>query len=142
MRGLVGKKLTKLKTEASRAGIPIHTALTAILVRWREDCLYSTDQDWLLASPETGGRSPYRLDSALVRQLRPAAKRAGVVGKKIGWHTFRRSIATVFQANQVDLKVTQELLRHANSRITIDLYIQGDTDAKRFALNHGLALVS
>ncbi len=103
--------------------------------------MYSGGEDWVFASPENGGRTPYWFDSALVRQLRPAARRAGIT-KRIGWHTFRRSLATLLQAKQVNVKVTQELLRHANSRVTLDLYAQGDTDAKRMALEHSLALVS
>jgi hypothetical protein len=33
------------------------------------------------------------------------------------------------------VKTVQELLRHATSRITIDTYQQGSTEAKRSALN-------
>ncbi len=124
VRGLVGLKVTKLKTEASRAGVPIHSSPTAFLAAWRKQCFYPGDQDWVFASVETSGRSPYWFDSALMRELRPAAERAGIHGKRIGWHTFRRSLATLLQSKQVDIKVTQELLRHANSRVTMDLYIQ------------------
>ena len=33
------------------------------------------------------------------------------------------------------VKVVQELLRHATSRITVDVYQQGSTEAKRLALD-------
>jgi hypothetical protein len=33
------------------------------------------------------------------------------------------------------VKTVQELLRHATSRITLDVYQQGSTEAKRLALN-------
>jgi len=42
-------------------------------------------------------------------------------GKVIGWHSFRHSLATNLRSMGVDVKVAQELLRHANSRITLDL---------------------
>jgi integrase len=42
------------------------------------------------------------------------------------------------------IKVVQEILRHANSRITQDVYMQADQTAKREAFNRfsGLRLVS
>jgi integrase len=51
----------------------------------------------------------------------------------IGWHTFRHSYATQLKANGEDVKVVQESLRHANSRITLDTYTQALTPAKRQA---------
>jgi integrase len=48
-------------------------------------------------------------------------------------HTFRHSFATQLKANGEDVKVVQESLRHANSRITLDTYAQATTPAKRQA---------
>ena len=53
--------------------------------------------------------------------------------KHIGWHTFRHSFATLLTANGEDVKVVQESLRHANSRITLDVYTQGLMPTKRQA---------
>jgi integrase len=50
------------------------------------------DDDWLFASPFVNGKSPYWPDTILDRQLRPAAKVAGIT-RRIGWHTFRHSFA-------------------------------------------------
>ena len=55
------------------------------------------------------------------------------IKKPIGWHTFRHSYATHLKANGEDIKVVQEALRHANSRITLDTYTQALTPAKREA---------
>jgi hypothetical protein len=49
--------------------------------------------------PATSGRLPYCFDSGLTRQLRPAAKRANIT-KEIGWHTFRRSLATLLTSKK------------------------------------------
>ena len=46
---------------------------------------------------------------------------------------FRHSYATHLTANGEDIKVVQEALRHANSRITLDIYTQALTPAKREA---------
>ena len=66
------------------------------------------------------------------RHIRPAAQRAGIT-KRIGWHTFRHTFSTLLKANGEDVKVVQELLRHANCRITLDIYTQAVTPAKRAA---------
>jgi integrase len=49
------------------------------------------------------------------RYVWPAAKRAKIT-KRIGWHTFRHTYSTLLRANGEDVKVVQELLRHANSK--------------------------
>jgi len=74
-------------------------------------------------------------DSVLQKQARPAARRAGI-RKRIRWHTFRHSFATLLKANGEDVKRAQESLRHANSRITLDVYTQGLMPAKREAHGH------
>lgn len=58
------------------------------------------------------------------------------VTKHIGWHTFRRSLATLLMKKGEGVKVVQELMRHANSKITLDVYAQGDEQAKRAAQDH------
>jgi len=134
-QGSVRKHITNLKTRASGEAIPIPKALSEAFREWRKQTLYRADADWVFASPATSGRSPYWLDSALHRQLRPAAERAKIA-KHIGWHTFRRSLATVLTSKKEAVKVVQELMRHANPRITLELYAQGEEAAKRAAQEH------
>jgi integrase len=132
---VVRKHVTSLKTRASGEAIPIPEALSEAFRAWRKESLYPCDEDWVFASPAGAGRSPYWFDSALARRLRPAAKRAGIT-KKIGWHTFRRSLATLLTSKKETVKVVQELLRHADPRITMELYAQGEEQAKRAAQEH------
>ena len=141
-RGSVRKHVTNLKTRASGEALPIPEALSEAFREWRERTPYRADADWVFASPATSGRSPYWLDSALYRQLRPAAVRAKIT-KQIGWHTFRRSLATVLTSKKEAVKVVQELMRHADPRITLELYAQGEEAGKRAAQEHvsGLFLV-
>ena len=40
----------------------------------------------------------------------------------IGWHSFRHWLATNLRSLEVEVKVAQELVRHANSRTTMDIY--------------------
>jgi integrase len=132
VRAIVNGVVGDMKTEASRKPVPLDSALAEVLVEWRGRTPYNQDEDWVFASPEKLGRQPYWPDSALRRAVRPAAVRARVF-KHIGWHTFRHSFATLLKANGEDVKVVQESLRHANSRITLDVYTQGLMPTKRLA---------
>ena len=71
-------------------------------------------------------------EMVLRRHVRPALARMGVT-KKIGWHSFRHGFSNLLRENGVDVKVAQELLRHANSRITLDIYQRTVTDERRAA---------
>ena len=85
------------------------------------------------ASPYTEGKRPYWPESALKDHIRPAADRAKIT-KQVGWHTFRHSLASLLGDKKEETKIVQEILRHASSRITVDLYQHGNLEAKRSAL--------
>jgi len=131
-RGVVHQVIGDLKTEASRKPLPLDPHLAQSLLAWRRSSPFNQEQDWVFASPEKQGKQPYWPENLLRRHIRPAAKRCGI-NKAIGWHTFRHSYATHLKANGEDVKVVQESLRHANSRITLDTYTQALTPAKREA---------
>ena len=71
--------------------------------------------------------------------MQPTAKRLGIT-KRIGWHSFRRTFATLLGGSE-DVKTMQELMRHANSRLTLDLYAQALTPAKRAAHRRLVGLI-
>lgn len=54
-----------------------------------------------------------------------------VAKSEISWHTFRHTLSTLLKANSEDVKVVQELLRHASAKITLDTYSQALTPAER-----------
>jgi integrase len=64
--------------------------------------------------------------------LRPAAKKIGIDAppRAFGFHTFRRTLASVLVANNVDPKVVQEVLRHQGIRTTLELYAKTVTPNK------------
>jgi len=62
--------------------------------------------------------------------IRPAVVKIGNT-KHIGWHIFRHTYSSLLRANRTDIKVTQKLLRHASSRVTLDTYTQVVTIQKR-----------
>jgi integrase len=131
-RGIVHQVIGDLKTEASRKPLPLDPDLAQSLLEWQRVAVFNTQHDWVFASPEMRGKQPYWPENILRRHIRPAADRCGI-RKPIGWHTFRHSYATHLKANGEDVKVVQESLRHANSRVTLDTYTQALTPAKRQA---------
>ena len=51
----------------------------------------------------------------------------------MGWHTFRHTHSTLLIANGENVKVVQELMRHVNSRCTLEIYAQARIEQKRKA---------
>jgi integrase len=111
------------KTEASRKPVPLHPLVIVELNQWKLATLYQSDDDYLFPSIVKNGSQPMQPDMILKRHIRPALERIGIK-KRIGWHSFRHGLATMLRQKGVDLKTAQELLRHANSRITQDIYMQ------------------
>jgi integrase len=120
------------KTEASRKPVPVNERIAADLWLWKETSKYSGSDDWIFASSRNDGKDPLWPGVALQKMIRPAAKRAGI-RKRIGWHTFRHTYSTLLIANGENVKVVQELMRHANSRFTLEIYSQAGLIAKREA---------
>jgi site-specific recombinase XerD len=115
--------------------------LADVLIEWRAQCGYNQPEDWIFASVEMDGKQPLWPNSAMERHIRPAAIRAKIA-KRIGWHTLRHSYATLLKASGADIKVVQELLRHANASVTMDHYVQAITPAKRQAQRDVVSLLS
>ena len=86
------------------------------------------------------GKQPYWPDNLMKRHIRPVAKAIGI-HKRVGWHTFRHTFGTLLKANGEDVKTVQELLRHANSRITLEVYTQATTSNKRAAQSKVLRMM-
>jgi integrase len=129
-RGIVDNHVGGLKTAASAAAVPASQEVTDVLARWHEVTLYKEPSDWVFPSPKMGGKQPYWQDSLMRKVIWPAAKRAGIQ-KRIGWHTFRRSLASFLVGRGADVKLTMEIMRHANPRITLELYAQSTMPAKQ-----------
>ncbi|HEY3627870.1 MAG TPA: tyrosine-type recombinase/integrase [Terracidiphilus sp.] len=55
------------------------------------------------------------------------------ISKRVGWHTFRRSFATLLYSSEQDVKTAQELMRHSSPVMTLGVYAQAITSSKRAA---------
>jgi integrase len=131
-RGIVYAVVGDVKSSASRSNLPLAPFLIEALQAWRRETPYAKSSDWIFASPRTRGKRPYRGNSLVRRQLKLATKKTGIT-TPVGWHTFRRSIATWLIENEENVKVTQEILRHRHVGTTLDLYAKAVTQTKRQA---------
>jgi integrase len=112
--------------------MPLDPWIAEELLAWKRITPYNQPEDLIFASTKKKGKQPYYPDMILKRCIRPAAVRAGIK-KHITWHTFRRTFATLLKGNKEDVKVVQELMRHASARMTLDVYAQAVTPEKRSA---------
>ena len=135
-RGHIGET----KTEVSKKLVPLHSYQLEDLKAWRAVAPYPDDHDWVFASHRAGGKMPYWPDMLRKRHLQPLAAKLGI-NKRIGWHTFRRTYASLLKANGEDVKVVQELMRHSNITTTMNLYAQAFSDDARAAQTKIIELV-
>ena len=131
-KGIVKGHLGEVKTEVSKKLVPLHAYQLEDLAAWRAVSPYNGDEDWVFASDRNRGRKPYWPQMILRRHIQKTAKKLGIV-KKIGWHTFRRTYASLLTANKEDVKVVQELMRHATPTMALGLYAQAFTENARAA---------
>lgn len=139
-RSIVFQVVGPCKTEASQKPVPLDSRLAVALKLWRDQTKYIKTEDWVFASPAARGRKPYWGQCLMRTIIRPAAAKIGIT-QHIGWHTFRHTYSSLLRANKTDIKVTQELLRHASSRVTLDTYTQAVTVQKRRAQSSVIRLL-
>src|SRR6185437_6620519 len=126
-------EIERCKTEASRKPVPIDAAVAEILWEWRLRCAYNQPKDWVFASPARRGKQPYWPSSIYRVYLKPVLENILKIKEPVGWHTLRHSLGTLMKANGEDVKTIQETLRHANFKVTMDVYTQGITAIRRSA---------
>jgi integrase len=139
-RSIVFQVVGPCKTEASQKPVPLDPRLAEALHAWRRYTSYRAAEDWVFASPAARGQKPYWGQCLMRTIIRPAAAKIGIT-QYIGWHTFRHTYSSLLRANRTDIKVTQELLRHASSRVTLDTYTQAVTLQKRKAQSNVIRLL-
>jgi integrase len=136
-RSVVSQVVGRCKTEASQKPVPMDGCTAQLLQSWLQATPYRNSEDWVFASNssragEKRGKQPLWLQTIMRYHIQPVVERLGIT-KRVSWHTFRRTFATLLKANGEDIKVVQELLRHGSSRVTLDIYAQAQMPAKRAA---------
>lgn len=120
-RGVVRNRIGRVKTPASRRPVPLHESVCAVLKEWRKESVYPGDTDFLFVSLGLKGEKPVMPDIWF------------------GWRSFRHSLATNLRSMGMDVKIAQELLRHANSQVTMDIYTRAVSADKREASQRQIA---
>ncbi len=131
-RSFVDGSVGRCKSEISQQAVPVDGIALEELAAWRSACLYSKADDWVFGSERVFGRLPVWPDSSRTKVLQPAARKAGIT-KQVGWHTFRHTYSSLLVECANDVKVVQELMRHAKVSTTMDVYTHARMEQKRVA---------
>jgi len=140
MRSIVKQHIGDLKTESSGKSIPLDEELIAELLAWRKETPYASDGDYVFASMKMKGKQPYWMSKIMQLYIKPVAAKLGIPLK--GWHTLRHSYTTLLRQNGNDVKVVQDLLRHASYGITMNIYDSAVSAEKREAHSSVMRLVT
>jgi integrase len=92
---------------------------TAVLKAWRQARQFSSDEDWVFASPARLGRQPWSYDQVW-RSFLSAAAAAGI--GKLGTHSTRHTYRSWLDAAGTTVAVQQKLMRHGDIRTTMNVY--------------------
>jgi len=130
LRSISEGEVGDCKTEVSQQPVPLDALALEELQSWRLVTMYAADSDWIFASDAVFGKMPVWAVSSLQKVLQPAARRAGIT-KRIGWHTFRHTYSTLLSECGNDVKVVQELMRHAKLSTTMEIYTHPRMERKR-----------
>jgi integrase len=127
----------KTKTEASEGHVPMHPILLAQMMVWHEETAYAKETDFVFPSLKAEGKLPLSGCIFVADHLRTAAIAAGVVvaeGQRFGLHNLRHSLSNwLVNKAKVDPKTAQSMLRHANVKTTLQLYVHNDGDETKAA---------
>jgi integrase len=110
----------------------MHPLLAAHLLAWRKETPYPTDEDLIFPSLRLKGKKPPAANMLVSDYLRVAAEKAGVIAapRTFGFHTFRRTLASVLVRMKVNVKTVQEILRHQNLKTTLEIYAKAMSEDK------------
>lgn len=129
-RGSIGSP----KTKGSKRTLPLPESLYVALNRHYDA---SVQRDGLVFPTRTG--MPFSDSNLLARHLKPVGKQIGTPW--IGWHTLRRTHATLLSQAGASPKDAQAQLGHAHMSTTMDIYTQLTPTHQRAAVERMSQLV-
>jgi integrase len=138
-RAIVQGHVGEVKTERSGAPLPLAKFVGDILLRWRQASPHQEDEDWIFASPYSGGRKPMDPNNLQVHFLLKAGVAIGL-DFNLGWHTFRHSYKSLLDRVSMDPSLKRDLMRHADVHTTMQVYGEVEMDRLREANDGAVAL--
>lgn len=121
------------KTDSSRRPLPLPPQALEALMAWKTQSSYADLGDWVFASDSSFGKQPLWPGTLWRRNVAPAVLRAEINKSKLGWHTLRRTYASLLLATGASLRVSMELMRHSTAEMTLATYAQAVGEEKRSA---------
>ncbi len=118
-------QISSPKTDKSNRLIILPMALTKILEEYKK----SVDSEWIFPSPvkENSPRDP----DAAHKKLQRILKRAGC--HKIRFHDLRHTFATMALDGGMDIKTLSDMIGHATSSTTLNVYLHSTDKMKKEA---------
>jgi integrase len=107
---------------------------------WRAETPDAADGDYVFASWKIQGKHPFWMSRDMQHFIKPVVAELGILLK--GFHTLRHSYTTLLRQNGNDVKVVQDLLRHASYKLTLDVYDDVVSSEKREGHSGVIRLIS
>ena len=129
-RAWVRGRIGPTKSKASKAPVPMHPILAAILESWRKETPYAKDEDWVFPSLKLRGKQPRTASTMVADYIRPAAVRLGIINEdepRFGFHNFRHSLATFLISEGRNPDVVRRMLRQSQIATTL-IYTHMDSE--------------
>ncbi len=105
----------------------VDAEMLEVLKAWKQTSQFSTDEDWIFASPVQLGTLPWSYPW-LWRVFQKAAATAQI--GKLATHTMRHTYRRWLDAVGTGIAVQQKLMRHSDIRTTLNVY--GDVITERW----------
>ena len=90
-----------------------------MLKAWKQTAQFSSDEDWMFASPVQLGRLPVSYPWVW-QMFQKAAAKSGI--GNLGTHSLRHSYRSWLDAVGTPIAVQQKLMRHSDIRTTLNIY--------------------
>ena len=133
------RTIRKLSADASPTRLAVvrpKTARRTCDTGVKQTTQFSTDEDWIFASPLKLGGLPYSY-AGFWRELQRAAKVAGI--GHLGTHAFRHTYRSWLDAVGTLIAVQQKLMRHSDIRTTMNIH--GDVVTDEMGQAHSIRLL-
>jgi integrase len=130
-RGIVRQRVGDVKTIYSGRLLSVNADLLEVLKTWKQRTQFSSNEDWIFASPAQLGRLPLSYPNVWLK-FQQAALKAGI--GKLGTHSMRHSYRSWLDAVGTPIAVQQKLMRHSDIRTTLNVY--GDIVTDEMAQAH------